>query len=55
MSYYAQVEWMDEKEFKQFNKELPRDPTRGPLSRGTMDLLGVMGGLRQNPTGMTKR
>lgn len=33
---------MDEKEYAQFQKELVRDPRKGPLSRGTRDLMAVM-------------
>lgn len=34
---------MDEKEFKRFQKELLNDPTTGPVSHGTRDLMGVFG------------
>ena len=36
---------MDEKEFARFQKELASDPTKGPVSHGTTDLMAVFGSM----------
>ncbi len=43
VAYIIQVESLDEKEFKHFNRELVSDPTKGPVSKGTSELMGLFG------------
>lgn len=45
VAWAAQTEWMDEKEFAHFQRQLVADPARGPISRGTGQLLALMGGV----------
>jgi hypothetical protein len=44
-----QVEHLDEKEYKKFQRELVADPTKGPVSHGTKDLMRLFGGAAPPP------
>lgn len=46
VAFAAQVQWLDEKEYKQFLRELDADPAAGPVSHGTGDLMAMMRGGR---------
>lgn len=43
VAFALQVQNMDEKEYDKFVRELEADPTEGPVSHGTQDLMAVMG------------
>lgn len=48
IAYVAQAERMDDKELKVFHRELERNPAAAPVSRGTGDLMGMLGQAGRN-------